>query len=566
MTVSHIGRYEVERELGRGAMAIVYKAVDPVIGRIVAIKTIRIEHDLMGMKYEELRQRLYREAKSAGSLNHPNIVTIYDIGEEGDVTYITMEYVEGESLDHWMSRYPIAPLDQTLSIVEQVASGLDYAAVRGIIHRDVKPGNILLTTDGRPKIADFGIAKLSMSDITQTGVIMGTPSYMSPEQAMGKTLDGRSDMWSLGVIFYQMLTGEKPFAGSNPTTIIYKIVHEDPVPPRKINTTLHPGFDHLVQKMLAKDPEGRYQTCSQLIQDLRNYTRLSSPTPEALPTVAMPSSVTPPVPAPSPTPTTGSMPEFKPQRNYFLPVATFALIAAIVMLGIFMYQQTFRDRQTPVAQQPAPGVTQPVGPQKGPETPTKGVAGPDKETEPEKKAEEPKKEEAPKKEPPVVKVAPARVEARFSGPSYGAVLYDGSRRLSSFSSTSEIQVPAGEHRFRVVSEDVHLDLQVGSVSLEPNQVYPLSLPGLSSAYIELVPNDAYEGCEILLNGQKLPTPYPAAIPRLAATRHRLAFRWNSGRYLDKEFNVDLEARQNHHVLILGDPRSGQAQITQQPRR
>ena len=273
MTMEHIGRYEVVKELGTGAMAVVYKAVDPLIGRTVAIKTIKIDASV-GLEHAELRQRFYREAQNAGNLNHPNIVTIYDIGAEGNVDYIAMEFVEGESLQDWMVKNPIPPVEQTVAIIEQIASGLDYAASHGIIHRDIKPANILLTLDMKAKIADFGIAKISTSKFTQTGAVIGTPSYMSPEQAMGKTLDGRTDIFSLGVIFYEMLTGEKPFTGTNPSTIIYKILHEEPVQPQQLNVTLHPAFNEIVGRMLAKDPDKRYQSCSQLIHDLKNYSSL----------------------------------------------------------------------------------------------------------------------------------------------------------------------------------------------------------------------------------------------------------------------------------------------------
>ncbi|MBM3791683.1 MAG: serine/threonine protein kinase, partial [Acidobacteria bacterium] len=335
MTLSRIGRYEIERELGRGAMAVVYRAQDPLIGRVVAIKTIRVEGGT-GMEEEQLRQRLYREAQSAGNLNHPNIVTIYDIGQEGELSFIAMEFVDGETLEHWLSHHPIPPLEQTLAIIEQVASGLGFAAARGIIHRDIKPGNILLDPDLRPKIADFGIAKLSLSKMTQTGAVMGTPSYMSPEQAMGHELDGRSDLFSLGIIFYEMLTGERPFSGTNPTTIIYKILHEDPVPPRALNVTLHSGIDGIVRRMLCKDPALRYQECGEFIRDLKNYRNLGA-APKAE------------LPAPG-------------RSRRFLWIGASSLAAAAA--GIFLYTQ-WQDRPAParepvVASQPAPAVPSPA--------------------------------------------------------------------------------------------------------------------------------------------------------------------------------------------------------------
>jgi serine/threonine-protein kinase len=549
MTLTNIGRYEIQEELGRGAMAVVYKAVDPLIGRVVAIKTIRLEHN-MGMKRDELRKRLYREAQSAGGLNHPNIVTIYDIGEEAEITYIAMEYIEGESLDSWMARHPIAPLDQTLSIVEQIASGLDYASVRGIIHRDIKPGNILLTGDCRPKIADFGIAKFTSSDLTMTGIIMGTPSYMSPEQATGKDLDGRSDLWSLGVIFYEMLTGERPFAGSNPTTIIYKIVHEEPTPPRKINVTLHPSFDYILGKMLHKDPTQRYQGSAEFIRDLRNYQNLGLMYSPSAPTVAMSALATAALPPPTPTAA------IKPQRSYILHAVTALLVVAITVLSYFLYEQS-RKPATPSPE------TKLAAQNPGPET--KAVAPPPVPVSEKPAAVEPAPKETKKAEAPP-KAAPARVQIRFSAQEYAATIYDGTRRLAEINpGASTVSIPAGTYKFRIASNEVYLDRDMGKVTLESDHVHPIVLPGLGSAYIEL-PNDAYSGCEILLDSKMLPTPYPAQIPKLAAGKHRLVFRWSGGKYSGTEFSSNFMALENNHILVTGDPKTSQAQVVTQSSR
>ena len=271
-TVAKAGRYEIVGELGRGAMGIVYKAVDPVIGRTVAVKTIRLSEEGTGLKRAELLARFQTEARAAGLLTHPNIVVVYDAGEEDGLYYITMELVEGKSLQALLDGGHSFPLPRTLRILDQTCSALQFAHERNIVHRDIKPANLMLTADDTVKITDFGTAKiLQFGSTQQTSHVMGTPSYMSPEQVKGRAVDGRSDIFSLGVMLYEMITGEKPFPGQNITTVIYKIVNEDPVPPRQIDPSIHPGISAVVMKALAKEPEQRYQTCREMLGDLRNY-------------------------------------------------------------------------------------------------------------------------------------------------------------------------------------------------------------------------------------------------------------------------------------------------------
>ena len=271
-TVAKAGRYEIVGELGRGAMGIVYKAVDPVIGRTVAVKTIRLSEEGTGLKRPELLARFQTEARAAGLLTHPNIVVVYDAGEEDGLYYITMELVEGKSLQALLDGGHSFPLPRTLRILDQTCSALQFAHERNVVHRDIKPANLMLTADDTVKITDFGTAKiLQFGSTQQTSHVMGTPSYMSPEQVKGRAVDGRSDIFSLGVMLYEMVTGEKPFPGQNITTVIYKIVNEDPVPPRQIDPSIHPGISAVVMKALAKEPEQRYQTCREMLEDLRNY-------------------------------------------------------------------------------------------------------------------------------------------------------------------------------------------------------------------------------------------------------------------------------------------------------
>ena len=273
MSTQTVGRYEIIGELGRGAMGVVYKAQDPTIGRVVAMKTMRL--DTHGLETEDMLRRFKNEARAAGLLNHPNIVTIYDAGEQDGMFYIAMEFIEGTTLHSILSEQHVLAPDEVIKIARQICRGLDYAHSAGIIHRDIKPANIMMTDRGMAKIMDFGIAKAG-GGMTSTGQVLGTPNYMSPEQVKGKPLDGRSDLFSFGVILYEMLTGEKPFLGQNVTTIIYKIVHESPIAPRDLDVTIHPGLSAVVSKALAKDPDERYQTGADLLRDLENYKAIGS--------------------------------------------------------------------------------------------------------------------------------------------------------------------------------------------------------------------------------------------------------------------------------------------------
>src|SRR6267142_210143 len=276
-TVTKAGRYEVVSELGRGAMGVVYKAVDPVIGRTVAVKTIKLSEEGTGLSRPELLARFQTEARAAGLLTHPNIVVVFDAGEEDGLYYITMELVEGKSLQAMLDAGQAFPLPRTLRIMEQTCSALQFAHERSVVHRDIKPANLMLTGDDTVKITDFGTAKiLQFGTVQQTAHVMGTPSYMSPEQVKGRAVDGRSDIFSLGVMLYELVTGEKPFPGQNITTVIYKIVNEGPVPPRQIDPSIHPGISAVVMKALEKEPEQRYQSCREMLEDLKSYRSIAA--------------------------------------------------------------------------------------------------------------------------------------------------------------------------------------------------------------------------------------------------------------------------------------------------
>lgn len=268
---STFGRYEISTELGRGAMGIVYKAYDPKINRPVAIKTISLVA-ADSTDEEACRARFFREAEAAGRLSHPRIVAIFDIGETPDTLspYIVMEYIAGRSLEEILSTEGASlPLPATLQLIQEVAEALDYAHLQGVVHRDVKPSNIIIGEDGHAKIADFGIAQLNVSDSGRPGRTWGTPAYMSPEQFTGELVDGRSDLFSLGVILYTMLTGHRPFQGNSALTVALKVQKHDPVPATAFNTELPPELDCVVARAIAKNPAERYQTGMEMVLDLQ---------------------------------------------------------------------------------------------------------------------------------------------------------------------------------------------------------------------------------------------------------------------------------------------------------
>ncbi len=264
-----IGRYQVQGDIGYGAMGAVYKAFDPLIKRTLAIKTIRLDIPRSSPQYKSFIERFYHEARISGTLSHPNIVTLFDIGEEHAIPYLAMEFVEGDTISSLIEEGVKFPPEKVISLVSQVASAIDYAHSKGVIHRDIKPSNMILSED-RLKVTDFGIAKLVDSEMTQSGQLLGTPSYMSPEQAMGDKLDGRSDIFSLGVCAFEMLSGEQPFPGTNVTSILYKLVHVDPIEPANLemNGLVPQKWHEVFSKVLAKKPDDRYQTAAEFVQDL----------------------------------------------------------------------------------------------------------------------------------------------------------------------------------------------------------------------------------------------------------------------------------------------------------
>lgn len=281
-TPHKLGKYEIRRILGRGAMGVVFDAWDPSLERRVALKTVRRDQ-LDGSEAKELLDRFKREAQAAGRLSHPNIVAVYEYGEDEGTAFIAMEYIEGRELKDYFDKNERFPLPEVGRIMGQLLDALDQAHAHGIVHRDIKPSNVFMLADGRAKVGDFGIARIESSNLTQAGSVLGTPAYMSPEQFMGQTVDGRSDLFSVGVILYQFLTGEKPFTGQL-TTIMHKVLREDPTPPSELNVQVPRAFDALIRKALAKRPDERFQNAHEFAAALRAAVA-AAPAPDSDTTV-----------------------------------------------------------------------------------------------------------------------------------------------------------------------------------------------------------------------------------------------------------------------------------------
>jgi serine/threonine protein kinase len=383
MSVQKIGRYEITGELGKGAMGVVYKATDPTIGRTVALKTMRL--DVHAERGEDMLRRFQNEARAAGALNHPNIVTIYDAGEADGIFYIAMEYIEGTTLFSLLRDRRSLSAQELVDIGSQICAGLQYAHFRKVVHRDIKPANIMLAPGGTLKIMDFGIAQAG-SSLTRTGEVLGTPHYMSPEQVKGRELDGRTDIFSMGVVLYEMITGEKPFDGQNVTTIIYKIVNATPIPPRELDVSIHPGISAIISKCLAKDPDDRYQEASDLATALKSYKIISIPSPKIgapmAPRPAFHVNATQPISAPGAKPATFAGPRTgvatkpsvvseapsiavttKPQATSSearKTVTLFLVLAAVLVAGAVVFRTITHKAAPTVLSQPAP--SQPLSP------------------------------------------------------------------------------------------------------------------------------------------------------------------------------------------------------------
>ncbi|GKS64892.1 hypothetical protein YTPLAS72_21960 [Nitrospira sp.] len=265
-----LGRYKVLKELGRGSMGVVYLGKDPTIQRFVAIKTMQLDTIDDVEKLQEVKTRFFREAESTGRLSHPNIVTIFDAGEEQDLGYIAMELLQGTTLKEWSRKPNLMPFQKVISILATVAEAMDYAHQQGVVHRDIKPANIMVTNDDVVKVMDFGIAKMATFSKTQTNIVMGTPTYMSPEQIAGKKVDGRSDIFSLGVVMFELLTGRPPFMADNVSALLFAIAHNPHPSLKAIRPDMPPLLKIILDRALHKDPVHRYRRAGEFATELRS--------------------------------------------------------------------------------------------------------------------------------------------------------------------------------------------------------------------------------------------------------------------------------------------------------
>ncbi len=491
-----LGRYKIIKEIGRGAMGVVYQGYDPRIDRIVALKTIRKDRLAESRDVEDLVMRFQKEVRATGKLVHPNIITIYDTGEDEETAYIAIEYIEGDTLEDLIQKGIRFPMEKIIDIIDQICDGLEYTHRQGIVHRDLKPSNIMLLKGERVKITDFGISKAvgaSSSSITQGGIFLGTPSYMSPEQIAGRKIDGRSDLFSLGIILYQLLTGEKPFFANTISTLMYNIVNKDPIPPSQIDSSIPFHYDEVIAKALAKDLDKRYQTAKDFVEDLKRAYRgerlMDASSIEPTMTVAQ-----------------GILKEIYPKRNRFGLLAGFAVTLLVLLVLGGYYWMHHRMPRPPEGERVSEvrveeRVATPVE-----KEPVKPILSPAEEGE---KAE-------------MVRAVGSIVVK--SDPPGALVFLDGTRH-DGFTPTVIKEVTAGEkYKIRVEKEGFRAWSEIvepepdKSLSVQASLTKVVPKPSLSG---EIRISSAPPGAKVYLNDQDMGRNTPTRLSGLSPGKHKL---------------------------------------------
>lgn len=514
-------------------MGVVYRAIDPTIRRTVALKTLRL--DTQSDKPQEILQRFRHEAQLAGRLNHPNVVTIFDAGDDGPVFFIAMEYIEGRTLQAILKEQRLS-FDQILQVSREICSALDYAHDRGIVHRDIKPANVMGPALDSLKIMDFGIAKSDMG-LTMTGQVLGTPAYMSPEQVMGRPLDGRSDLFSFAVMLYQMVTGEMPFPGNTATSIIYRIANEHPVAPSDLDVTIHPGLSAVITKALSKNADARFQTGADLVKALENYK--SQPvlpkapvSPDAATvTMVLQSETTQPMPASPARPGIVAKPPAA-RSGWIIAGLIVVVLAAVAYIGI-----TRRNTDSARAL-PAATPTQPATPPPQPATliPSGTVA----ETKP---------------------TAPEFGEVRFTSTPEGAsVSIDGKTEHGWITPFTATNLTPGEHEIKFSKQDyVAQSHKVKSVPGTPGHL----AASLIAAGGTLDLNSDPPGAVIFIDGGAVAGQVTPAQIHVSAGSHALILRKPG--FEEENTTVDIKDGETYPYSPTLDRAEGQANAQQQER-
>ncbi len=543
-------------------MGVVYRAQDPAIGRIIAIKTIRLNDLSDTVERDRLRERLFREAQSAGMLSHPNIVTIYDIAEENAQACIFMEFVNGPSLETLLNTHEPADKQTFLDIFRQTAAALDYAHRRGIVHRDIKPANIMIHDDGQAKITDFGVAKVISHQMTHSGNMMGTPNYMSPEQVQGFKVDGRADQFSLAVIAYELLTGEKPFSGEYLPTLLYKIVREAPVAPTRLNPTLSPQIEDVLNRGLAKEPENRFANCSDFVASLTEACKATPnwaplprgashtlPTDHGLPPLReQPKPAAPLAVPPRPIRPDDTIAARQAERNPLMRSLVWMLagigLVGLVLLGAQKFllnpplgvsQETASTAAPPEVPQPAPQVEKP--------SPTGAVLPGEKNADP-----EPPPVERPKPVKPVTASEPGpdtkqdepkpsaeREVQLLTEPAGATIIVDGSA-THSCKTPCLLQLTPGRHTLTTQLDGYRPYPHIFQVPQDSDIFLPLNK---SSGTLSVISTPS--GASIMIDGELRPQKTPA-IFQLAPGEYAVRVSYNG---VPLDFKVQVKEGEFH---------------------